>query len=56
MLKLRGWLSKWFTTFLSLPDYFHAIARQWMNILFGETLVGVVFLLWWALFNPKTFR
>jgi hypothetical protein len=50
MRKLRAWLS---SRFLSLLDYFHAIAKQWMNILFGETVVGVVFLLWWALFNPK---
>lgn len=39
-------------TFVLLPDYFRAIAKQWMNILFGETLVGVIFLVWWALGNP----
>lgn len=53
MRKFRAWLSTRFTTFLSLPDYFRAIAKQWINVLFGETLVGVVFLLWWALSNPK---
>jgi len=39
-------------TLALLPDYFRAIAKQWMNILFGEGLVAVVFLIWWALGNP----
>jgi hypothetical protein len=53
MRKIRSWFGERFATFFSVPDYFSAIAKQWMNILFGETLVGVVFLLWWALSNPK---
>lgn len=36
-----------------MPDYFRAIAKQFNNILFGETLVGIVFLLWWALAGPS---
>jgi hypothetical protein len=41
-----------FETLALLPDYFRAIVRQWMNILFGEGLIAVVFLIWWALGNP----
>jgi hypothetical protein len=43
---------KQFQTLESIPQYFRAIAKEWMNILFGETLVGVVFLIWWALGSP----
>jgi len=39
-------------TLALLPDYFRAIAKQWTNILFGEGLVAVVFLVWWALGSP----
>jgi len=39
-----------------LPDYFRAIAKEWLNIIFGETLVGIAFLLWWALANPPNPR
>jgi hypothetical protein len=35
-----------------MPDYFRALAKEWLNILFGETLVGVGFLIWWALGAP----
>lgn len=36
-----------------MPDYFRAIAKEWLNILFGETLVGIAFLIWWALGAPR---
>jgi hypothetical protein len=37
---------------LLMPGYFRALAKQWLNILFGETLVGIGFLIWWALGAP----
>jgi len=37
---------------LLMPDYFRALAKEWFNILFGETLVGIGFLIWWALGAP----
>jgi hypothetical protein len=39
-----------------LPDYFRTLAKEWLNILFGETLLAVLFLLWWALANPSNPR
>lgn len=45
-------IRKQFQTLESIPQYFRAIAKEWMNILFGESLVGVVFLIWWALGSP----
>ena len=47
------WLKTRLETLVLLPDYGKATAKQWMNILFGETVVGVIFLIWWALTNPK---
>lgn len=47
------WFRHQFAKLLLVPAYFRVIAKEWMNILFGETLVGVVFLLWWALANPR---
>jgi hypothetical protein len=35
-----------------VPAYFRALAKEWLNILFGETLVGIGFLIWWALGAP----
>lgn len=52
MHPLRSWLTTRFKTFSLVPVYFGAIAKQWMNVLFGETLVAVIFLLWWALGSP----
>lgn len=37
---------------LLMPDYFRALAKEWLNILFGETLVGIGFLIRWALGAP----
>jgi hypothetical protein len=45
-------IRKQFQTFESIPLYFRAIATEWMNILFGESLVAVIFLVWWALGSP----
>jgi hypothetical protein len=53
MSSMRTWLKARLETFILLPDYGKAIAQQWMNILFGETVVGVVFLIWWVIANPK---
>ena len=41
-----------FQTLEFVPQYFKSTAKEWMNILFGESLVGVVFLIWWALGSP----
>jgi hypothetical protein len=53
MRRIFSWLKTRFETFALLPDYGKATAKQWMNILFGETVLGAVFLIWWALTNPK---
>jgi hypothetical protein len=34
------------------PAYVKAISKQWNSILFGEGVLGVIFLLWWALGTP----
>ena len=52
MRQFRTWLRKQFEKLLLLPDYFRALAKEWLNILFGETLVGIGFLVWWALGAP----
>jgi hypothetical protein len=52
MRKLRTWLIGQFEKLLLMPDYFRALAKEWLNILFGETLVGIGFLIWWALGAP----
>ena len=36
-----------------MPEFFRALAKEWYNVIFGETLVGVTFLLWWALLSPS---
>jgi hypothetical protein len=36
-----------------LSVYFGAIAKEWINILFGETLIGIGFVLWWSLAGPS---
>jgi predicted membrane metal-binding protein len=53
MRRIRTWLRARLETFALLPEYGKATAKQWMNILFGETVLGVIFLIWWALANPK---
>jgi hypothetical protein len=52
MLSVSNWLVRQFKALLLFPDYLREIAKQWMNILFGETLLGVAFIIWWALGNP----
>jgi hypothetical protein len=53
MRRIRTWLRARLEAFALLPEYGKATAKQWMNILFGETVLGVIFLIWWALANPK---
>jgi hypothetical protein len=53
MRQISTWLKTRVETFFLLPEYGKATARQWMNILFGETVVGAIFLIWWAISNPK---
>ena len=48
----ENWISRWFRQFEFFPAYLRAIAQQWMNVLFGETILGVIFIIWWALGNP----
>lgn len=52
MRQIYRWLKNRVETSVLLPNYIGAIAKQWMNILFGETVVGVIFLVWWALGTP----
>src|ERR1035437_10308079 len=52
MRQFRTWLMKQLEKLLLMPDYFRALAKEWLNILFGETLVGIGFLIWWALGAP----
>jgi hypothetical protein len=52
MRHFRTWLIAQFAKLLLMPDYFRALAKEWLNILFGETLVGIGFLVWWALGAP----
>jgi hypothetical protein len=56
MRSFFAWTTRQFQKLLLLPDYFRALAKEWLNILFGETLVGVAFLLWWSLANPPNLR
>lgn len=53
MLQIYTWLKAGIRTFSLLSEYGKAIAKQWMSILFGETLIGTIFLIWWAISNPK---
>lgn len=52
MRQFRTWLIAQFEKLLLMPEYFPALAKEWLNILFGETLVGIGFLIWWALGAP----
>jgi hypothetical protein len=52
MRQFRTWLTKQKGNLLLMPEYFRALAKEWLNILFGETLVGIGFLIWWALGAP----
>src|ERR1700685_3157736 len=46
-------IARKFEVFLCIPDYCKAMARQWSNLILGETVLAVVFLVWWALVNPS---
>jgi hypothetical protein len=52
MTLLWRWLSAQFGKLLLTRAYLVAIAKEWMNILFGETILAVIFLIWWALGSP----
>ena len=52
MRQFRTWLRKQLEKLLLMPNYFRALAKEWLNVLFGETLVGIGFLVWWALGAP----
>jgi hypothetical protein len=49
---LTSWLRDEFTKFGLFPRYIKAIVGEWMNFLFGESIIAVVFLIWWALGSP----
>jgi hypothetical protein len=53
MVSIYQWIFRQFGKLVLLPDYFRVIAKEWLNILFGETLVGIGFLLWWSLAGPS---
>jgi len=53
MTTIYHWFLRQFGKLVLLPDYFRVLAKEWLNILFGETLVGIAFLLWWSLAGPS---
>jgi hypothetical protein len=53
---MARWFSLQFQKFNLVPEYFRAIAKEWNDIIFGETLVAILFVLWWALANPSNHR
>jgi hypothetical protein len=50
----RGWIVAQFRAFESFPKYFAAISARWQELLFGEGVLAVVLLVWWALLPPPT--
>src|SRR3954466_6710694 len=56
MNNIGKWVLQQFRNLTLIPQFFRALAKEWNNILFGETVVGVGFLLWWALKNPNNPR
>ena len=53
MASIYKWFRRQFGKLGLFPDFFRVIAKEWLNILFGETLVGIAFLLWWSLAGPS---
>jgi hypothetical protein len=53
MVSTYQWFRGQFGKLGLLPDFFRVIAKEWLNILFGETLLGIGFLLWWSLAGPS---
>lgn len=47
-----AWLGRQFQKFEQFPAYGNAISKEWMSILFGEGVLAVIFLIWWALGTP----
>lgn len=52
MQPVRKYLSFQVQLVQFLPEYIQAIAGQWTNLLFGETVLAVIFLIWWAIGSP----
>jgi hypothetical protein len=52
MTGINQWFRRQFGKLSLLLEYLKALAKEWMDILFGYTLLAVLFLLWWALSNP----
>jgi hypothetical protein len=53
MASIYQWFRRQFGKLGLLPEFFRVIAKEWSNILFGETLLGIAFLLWWSLAGPS---
>lgn len=49
---ITEWLKRRVGALQHIPNYVEEIARQWVDLLFGESVLAVVFLVWWALWNP----
>jgi len=47
-----GRISNWIGSFRYFPAYLKAACKQWVAILFGESLLAVAFLIWWSLGTP----
>src|SRR5271156_3263312 len=52
MRPILKWFVQRFSVFLVFPSFLQELTKQWMNILFGETILGAAFIIWWALGNP----
>jgi len=52
--KFLQWFKRRFQTFALLPDYFTAVAKQWQDVLWGESVLAITFALWWFLGSPPT--
>jgi hypothetical protein len=39
-----------------LPDYFTAVAQRWLDILWGASLIAILFALWWIFGNPSAWK
>ena len=47
------WLKTQFHALYAVPSYLRALAKEWVSILFGETILGAAFLIWLSLTNPS---
>jgi hypothetical protein len=53
MSSLYKWTLRQLQKLALFPNYLRALGKEWVNILFGEGLVAIAFLLWWALVGPS---